>query len=85
MSTILGVISITTLVLIIYFSFLRKGFVPEQYAATMLITILFSLIGIILGVIGMFEKEKFHLFPGIGLFFNAIALSLIGIIIYSGT
>ncbi|MCL2718886.1 MAG: DUF6142 family protein [Lachnospiraceae bacterium] len=85
MATVLGVISITTLILIIHFSFLRKGVVPERYAAAMLITAIFSLTGIILGVIGFFEKEKFHLFPGIGLALNMIAIGLIGFIIYSGT
>lgn len=84
MSTVLGVISIITLILVIYFSFLRKGLIPERYAAAMLIASVFSLTGLGLGVAGMFEKDKFHLFPGLGLLLNIIALGLTGFIIYSG-
>jgi len=84
MSTVLGIISIITLILIVYFSFLRNGEVPERYAATMLIIAIFSLTGIILGIIGLFEKEKYHLFPRIGVLLNTIAAGIIGFIIYSG-
>ena len=84
MSTILGAISVITLILVIYYSFLRKGEVPERYAATMLICVFFSLTGLVLGIIGMFEKEKFHLFPGIGILLNTLALGAIIFIIYSG-
>ena len=84
MSTVLGIISIITLVLIIYFSFLRDGQIPERYATTMLITSIFSLSGIVLGTIGLFEKEKFHLFPGVGVFLNTVALGLIWFIVSTG-
>ena len=84
MSTVLGIISIITLVLIVYFSFLQSGEVPESYAASMFVVTLFSLTGIGLGAVGMFEKEKFRLFPGLGIFLNVMALAFIGFIIYTG-
>jgi hypothetical protein len=84
MSAVLGVISIITLVLVIYFSFLRKGLIPERYAAAMLVTSAFSITGLGLGLAGMFEKDKFHLFPGLGMLLNTIALGLASFIIYAG-
>jgi hypothetical protein len=51
----------------------------------MLITIAFSLAGIVLGLIGVFEKERFRFFPAMGLLLNVIALVMTGLIIYWGT
>lgn len=84
MSTILGTISIGTLICVIYFSYLRKGNVPDRYAVAVFFTLLFSVCGIFLGVAGMTEKNRFRLFPGLGLGFNILVLGLISLILYMG-
>jgi len=84
MSTILGVIGIITLVLVIYYSFKQKGIVSDRSAAAALLITAFSLTGIVLAAIGLFEKEKFHLFPALGLILNAITIGIISLIIYLG-
>lgn len=82
MSTILGVLTNITLFFLIYFSFLKRGLIPDRYAAAMLLTFLFSLTGLILGGAGIFEKEKYRLFPVIGLALNTLAMGIISFIIY---
>ena len=84
MATILGVISLATLIYLAYFSFVQKGQIPEQHAAAMLVTALLSLTAFILAAVGLFEKEKYRLFPILGLILNAAALAAMGFIIYLG-
>ncbi len=85
MSTILGTISIGTLIFVIYFSYVGRGSVPERYAVTVLIVMLFSFTGIVMGIMGITEKDRFKLFPGLGLGLNVIAIGLISLIMYAGT
>ncbi len=84
MSTVLGTISIGTLIFVIYFSYLQKGIVPERYAATIFLTMLFSFTGIVMGILGITEKDRFKLFPGIGIVLNVISLAVISLIMYAG-
>ena len=84
MSTILGTISIGTLISVVYFSYLEKGIVPERYAATVFLSMLFSFAGVILGVLGMAERDRFKLFPGVGILLNVVALAIISLIMYAG-
>lgn len=85
MSTILGTISLGTLIFVIYFSYASRGSVPERYAATVLIVMIFSFTGIVMGIVGITEKDRFKLFPGLGLGLNVIAIGLISLIMYAGT
>jgi ABC-type enterochelin transport system permease subunit len=82
MSTILGVIANATLALLVYLSFRQKGEVPERYAAAMLVAVAFSVIGILLGIIGLLQREKYRFFPLLGLVLNGIALVATALLVY---
>jgi tellurite resistance protein TehA-like permease len=82
MSTILGIIAILTLVLLVYLSFRQKGIIPERYAATMLLATTFSIIGVLLGVIGILQRERYRFFPLLGLSLNGIALVATALIVF---
>lgn len=84
MSTILGTISIGTLIFVTYFSYRREGIIPERYAVTVLLVTIFSIIGLALGIMGITEKNRFRLFPGIGLVLNVLAIGLVSLIIFAG-
>ena len=59
MATILGVISLASLVYIIIDSYTRAGEIPLQYGAVAFLTMIFAFVGIVLGVMSKSEKDKF--------------------------
>lgn len=84
MSTILGVISIVTLVYTIIMSYLRSGDIPIQYGAAAMLVMIFAFVGIILGLISKTERDRFYLFAYIGIGLNVLALAVISVILYAG-
>ena len=82
MSTILGIISMVSLVAVIYLTYLKKGDAPAGYGMTGLLIFLFSVVGLILGI--MTALEKYKLFSFLGILFNALSFIGIGIVIYVG-
>lgn len=85
MSTILGTISIISLITVIYLTYLQEGTAAGGYGVTGLLATLFSLTGLILGVLTLREKEYFRFFPWLGTILNLIALGGISMILYVGT
>lgn len=85
MSTILGTISIISLIIVIYLTYLQEGTAAGGYGVTGLLATLFSLTGLILGVLTLREKEYFRFFPWLGTILNLIALGGISMILYVGT
>lgn len=84
MSTILGVISLVTLVYAVVMSYLRAGNIPRQYGAAALLVMVFAFVGIILGVVSKTEKDKFYFFTYLGITLNVLALGIISVILYAG-
>lgn len=84
MSTILGIISMVSLVAVIYLTYIKKGDAPTGYGMTGLLIFLFSVVGLILGIMTALEKDKYKLFPFLGILFNALSFIGIGIVIYVG-
>lgn len=74
MSTILGVISILAYAYAIIYSFNVKGGVPPRFGAGGMLTMIYSLVGIVLALYAFKLKEVFHLFTIIGLVTNGISL-----------
>ena len=77
MSTILGVISTTSMVVVIYLSFLLKGETPISYGLTGLLALLMSVVGEVLGLVTVFERDRFKLFPIIGIVLNLVAIFIV--------
>ncbi len=84
MSTILGLISVGSLLLAIYRTFLADGEAMVGYGLTALLALLFSVAGLVLGIMAKIEKDKFYLFAYIGMGTNILALLSIAGMVYLG-
>ena len=84
MSTILGVLSVASLILAAYLSYMDKGAENMRYGAACFLAMIFAFIGMILGTAGRMEKDKFYLFCYIGMALNLAARGLVSLILYAG-
>ncbi len=84
MSTILGIISSLSLAAVIYLSSVQAGAIPGGYGITGFLVAVFSVTGLILGIVTAVEKDRYKLFPCLGILFNVIALLGIGLVVYVG-
>lgn len=84
MSTILGVLSSASLILAAYLSYMDKGAENMRYGCACLLALLFAIIGVILGVVGRTEKDKFYLFSYVGIALNLVAVGMVSLILYAG-
>ena len=85
MSTILGIISTVSIGIVLYLTYLRGGEATVGYGVTGLLATLFSLVGLILGVLTVRNKEYYRLFPWLGIVLNLLALGSISFILYFGS
>lgn len=84
MSTALGTLCIFSLIMVVYLSYKKAGDAPTGYGFTGLFVMLFSLVGMILGIVTVREKEMFKLFPILGIILNVIAFLGVGFLVYIG-
>ena len=84
MSTILGVISTASMVVVIYLSFLLRGETPISYGLTGLLALLMSVVGEVLGLVTVFERDRFKLFPIVGIVLNLAAIAIVAFVFYMG-
>lgn len=85
MSTVFGVLSVASLVTLVYLSYLRAGQVPVNYGIAMILALVFAIVGCVLGVLAWQEREKFKVFAIIGLVLNGVALLSVSGILYAGS
>lgn len=84
MSTILGVISLVTLGISVYYSYLNKGVITERYGTSSFLAFIFMMIGLGLGVFSLREQEKFRLFSVLGIAVNVLAFVVVSLILFAG-
>ena len=84
MAAILGVIANVSIVLAVYFTFQNKGVAPMQYGTVILLSLVFAVVGFVLGIRSNLEKDIYRLFPVLGIVLNSIALLAGGFILYIG-
>jgi len=84
MSTILGLIAVVSVVVAVYCTYLDKGAAPMQYGMVVLLSVLYAIIGIVIGIRALLEKDIFRFFPILGLVLNGIAILGGGAILYLG-
>lgn len=84
MATILGVISLITLVYALVMSYRNAGQIPGQYGAAALLVTIFAFVGVGLGMVSRTERDKFYFFSYLGIFLNVLALMIISAILYAG-
>ena len=84
MSAILGTISVAALACAVLFSYKNGGQALIQYAAATLLAAIFSVVGLVIGIMSKFEKDIFNLFPNLGIVLNSVAVISIIFILLLG-
>ncbi len=84
MSIVLGIIAGASIILALYLTFLRREEALVSYGVAVLLAMIQSLVGFILGVYAKSKSDIFVITPYIGILLNGICLIGIGIIIYAG-
>ena len=73
-SVILGVISLVAMGIVIYLSFRTQGGTKPGYGATGLLSVIFTLVGVILGLVSLRETEELHFLGWVGIVVNLLVL-----------
>ncbi|MCM1027475.1 MAG: hypothetical protein NC432_13665 [Roseburia sp.] len=84
MSAILGVISLAALGAVVLLAYQRDGEALTGYGFTGLFALLFSLVGEVLGVQTIVNKDYYRFFPVLGILLNLAALGGLSLILYAG-
>jgi hypothetical protein len=84
MSAALGVIAVASLSVAVIFTFRDGGQAQMRYAAASFVAAIFSVVGLILGIMSRFERDIFKLFPNIGIILNAMAVIFVVTILVLG-
>ena len=84
MSAILGCISVTALAFAVVFTYRDGGQAQIRYAAAALVAAIFSVVGLILGIMSRFERDIFKLFPNTGIALNLISIIFVICILVLG-
>ena len=84
MSTILGILSDGAIGLAVFCSFKAAGATNARLACVLLMALIFSVVGLVFGIVSRLEKERFYFFPNVGIILNSIAVLAIAFILYVG-
>lgn len=84
MSTVLGIVSATSIVLALYVTFLDGGSAQPRHGAAALFATLFAAAGLVLGVMSKLEPDKYYLFSYLGIVINSLVIIGIGFILFAG-
>ena len=84
MSAILGAISVASVCLAVYLTYQNKGNAPVQYGSVILLSLIFAVAGMVLGILAMLEKDIFRVFPVMGIVLNGLTILAGGFILYLG-
>ena len=83
-SAILGAISLVSVILAVYLTFKNKGVAAMQYGTVILLSLIFAITGLVLGVRACLEKDIYRLFPVLGIALNILVVLSGGFILYLG-
>lgn len=84
MSVILGIISLVSLGVVMFFSYRSGGEVRFGHGVTAFLAALYSMTGLALGLVTVQKKEYNKWFPVLGILLNAATLACVGLILYMG-
>ncbi len=84
MSAVLGIVSIVSVCLAIYLSYRQAGGMDPKLGAATFFALVFAIGGEVLGIMARLEKDRFYLFPNMGILLNTIVLIMEGILLYIG-
>lgn len=81
---VLGIISLLTVLLVIYMTFLANGEATMSYAFAGFLACVFSVAGLVLSILCMNDQYQPHTLGWVGLITNGLALLVMAIILYLG-
>ncbi len=84
MAVILGGISLISLGIVVFSAYRSGGEAAVGYGFTGLLAALFSLTGLILGIVTVQNRDYYRFFPVMAILLNLLALALVGLILYAG-
>ena len=84
MSCILGAIAFISIVLAVILPYVTNNVQAMRYGLVCALSAVYSLCGLVLGIIGKVQRGAFDFFPKIGITVNSIVLILAGLLIYIG-
>lgn len=84
MSTVFGALSLVSLAVVIYLSYANAGEAPINYGFSGILILIFAIVGMVLGVLALQEKDKFLFFGRLGCLLNGLALAGISGVLYAG-
>lgn len=84
MSTLIGLINVGSIIHVVYKTYQAGGDAPDRYASTLVLALFMSFIGIIVGLAGKAENQKFYFFAYLGMLVNILAIGMISAILYAG-
>lgn len=84
MATILGILSIVTLGIAVYLSYINGGQSSARYGTAALLAVIYMITGMGLGIWSVMEKDVFKLFPVLGIVINTMAFGVLSLILYAG-
>ena len=85
MSAILGCLSVGTFAAAVLFTYRNGGQALVKYAAAAIVAAVFSVAGLILGIVAATEKNIFHFFPNLGIVLNSIGIVFTALILVLGS
>ena len=84
MATILGIISLTSLGLVVFRAYLGDGETTVGYGFTGLLATLLSFVGLCMGIVTVTDRDYYRLFPVLGILLNLLTLGSVSLILYAG-
>lgn len=84
MSTVFGLIAGVSVIYSLYEVFQAQGQAMIRYGMAVLFSLIFALVGMVLGVMSKMEQNRFYVFSWIGMILNALTILGIGFMIYAG-
>lgn len=84
MATVLGILAWVTVILALYLAYRDGAALAVRFGVAGLLSFLFGVSGIVLGIMSRLEKDKYYLFSYLGIGLNAAYLCLIAFVLYAG-
>ena len=84
MATVLGAISLAGLGIVVFQAYLNDGEAPVGVGFTGLLSTLFSIVGLGLGMATVRDSNYYKLFPVLAILLNLAALGSVSLILYAG-
>ena len=84
MSTVLGILSDVSIGLAVFSSFRIGGRASARLGTVILVAMLFSIAGLVFGILSRMEKDKFYFFPDVGILLICFVVCATGFFLYAG-